>query len=73
MGQSLPSVLAGMRSELQQGHTIEAQEVLKDGGGTTHSILIRRGSKTLVLWMRYDSGLDRFHIVGYSEKDSGGP
>jgi len=56
-----------MRPEFQSGYTIETQrgDAFGEGGGVTHSIIMRTAHDAICLRMRYDSSLDRFHIVGY--------
>ena len=67
VGPSLPGVLAAMRAEFQSGYTVEIQrgDAFGEGGGVTHSIVLRTAHDGICLRMRYDSNLDRFHIVGY--------
>ena len=67
VGPTLPGVLAAMRAELQSGYTVETQrgDAFGEGGEVTHSIILRTAHHAICLRMRYDSSLDRFHIVGY--------
>ena len=67
VGSSLPGALAAMRPEFQGGYTVETQrgDAFGEGGGVTHSIVLRTTHDAVFLRMRYDSSLDRFHIVGF--------
>lgn len=68
VGPTLPRVLAEMRAELQSGYHVETQrgDAFGEGGEVTHSIILHTAHDAICLRMRYDSSLDRFHIVGYS-------
>lgn len=67
VGPTLPGVPASMRTKFQSGYTIETKpgDAFSEGGVVTHSFILRTAHSALCLRMRYDSSLDRFHIVGY--------
>lgn len=67
VGPMLPDMLQSMTPDLKNGYavTVVRGEPDSHDESVTHCIIIRTAQSGIMLRMRYDSAIDKFHIVGY--------